>query len=344
MKNEHLYVREWLRYHYLVGIRKFYLFDHGSSPPLSTAISDFVSSNVVVYRRFQNEWRIENSRVSKTFGSQSPQSWAYETCLASYGRRHTFMANIDVDEFIIIRRGAHPQAAPSAAPWLPALLQEFEPAGGLLLPWQLVGPSGHLSRPPGGTLASFTRCLSAAAMRALRDYQANPLGHMKSVINTRWYTGQGCDPHRCHTSRDLATQLRNTSVSRRQVHWQRVVLYHFITRSKEEYLAKLLRGSGHSQYVGANARLGLTSRKWRYYHMINASADEDCLEGVQMAAALAMTSLTDLPFPAVLPANATRVAAGRPPPRHRQAHQQKQHDHQTAGRHNATAAALVSGG
>lgn len=34
-----------------------------------------------------------------------------------------------------------------------------------------------------------------------------------------------------------------------EVHWERIVVLHYVTRSIQEYGLKMKRGSGHSQYA-----------------------------------------------------------------------------------------------
>lgn len=41
---------------------------------------------------------------------------------------------------------------------LPDLLQRFEDYSGLVLHWRFFGFGGHVLRPPGGVLASYTAC------------------------------------------------------------------------------------------------------------------------------------------------------------------------------------------
>ena len=38
--------------------------------------------------------------------------------------------------------------------------QDYEPYGGLALSWVVFGSSGHVTRPTGGALRSFTKCAS----------------------------------------------------------------------------------------------------------------------------------------------------------------------------------------
>jgi hypothetical protein len=41
----------------------------------------------------------------------------------------------------------------------PAILQQYETKGGLVVNWRYMGSSGHVGRPAGGVLASYVSCL-----------------------------------------------------------------------------------------------------------------------------------------------------------------------------------------
>jgi len=75
---------------------------------------------------------------------------------------------IDADEFVVLERGAVPS--------LPGLLQQYEAHGGLVLHWRLFGHSGHIERPPGGTLASYSACWPHSMAMHL---------HVKSFVQPR---------------------------------------------------------------------------------------------------------------------------------------------------------------
>ncbi len=53
----------------------------------------------------------------------------------------------------------------------------------------------------------------------------------------------------------------------------------FCTRSVMDYKRKMRRGSGHSQYLRANKRLGLSNRGWKYFRFVNTSSTATCTEG-----------------------------------------------------------------
>jgi len=61
-------------------------------------------------------------------------------------------AFLDADEFIVLDGGV---------PSLPGLLQPREQHAGVILHWRMFGHSGHMLRPQGGVLSSYTACCDA---------------------------------------------------------------------------------------------------------------------------------------------------------------------------------------
>ena len=83
---------EWIDYHHRMGCKKFYIFDNDSKDPMLGSIIpiDYLKSGLVEYTYVQRHNEINN------------QFYVYERCLHEFGHRHTFMAFIDADEFIVI--------------------------------------------------------------------------------------------------------------------------------------------------------------------------------------------------------------------------------------------------
>ncbi len=81
-KNEHGHVEQWIDYHRWLGVGKFYVFDHSSSPPLSGELERYILEGIVEVHYFSgNSWQLDAGRYnssSRTF--LSPQAWAYDSC------------------------------------------------------------------------------------------------------------------------------------------------------------------------------------------------------------------------------------------------------------------------
>jgi hypothetical protein len=74
MRNEHCNVLEWVEYHLYIGIGKIYIFDHGSTPSLTTAIADYLAAGTVELVHFSNSWQaspLPSATCSTNFPPQS---------------------------------------------------------------------------------------------------------------------------------------------------------------------------------------------------------------------------------------------------------------------------------
>lgn len=52
MKNEAPYVKEWLDYHILVGVKKFYIYDNDSDDNLHDILRPYIEQGIVEYTFF----------------------------------------------------------------------------------------------------------------------------------------------------------------------------------------------------------------------------------------------------------------------------------------------------
>jgi hypothetical protein len=131
-QNEASYLREWLEFHRLVGVERFYLYDHESTDDNRELLAPYVADGTVV----NHDWPVDPGQVE-----------AYDHCIAEYGESSRWIAFIDLDEFLF---------SPTGAP-VPDVLPPFEHLPAIGVPWGVFGTSGHLTRPPGLVTESYTQ-------------------------------------------------------------------------------------------------------------------------------------------------------------------------------------------
>lgn len=161
-KNEDLYIIEWLRYHFSLGVQKIYIYDNESQIPLREQLADFTQSDRVKVLEFPGT---------------SMQFKAYRHCLGRYGKCHDWIAFIDVDEFIF------PKTTDGD---LPAFLERYSQYGGLGVNWRVFASNNHQNRPSVSQVAAFTR-------RAAKRSEISM--HIKSIVQPRHVMDVGTDPH-----------------------------------------------------------------------------------------------------------------------------------------------------
>ena len=146
-KDEDPFLEEWIRYHQLLGVEHFYLYDNDSRTPLAESLRPFIAEGLVDVERVEGHgWQHE----------------VYTRCSAAHARDTRWMAMLDLDEFLVPHR--HDS--------LPELLSRHEAHDGLAINWQIFGTSGHQERPPGLQIENFTRKLPESSQ---------PNEHVKTI-------------------------------------------------------------------------------------------------------------------------------------------------------------------
>jgi len=168
-RNEGPYLREWLEFHRLIGVEKFYLFNNLSTDDFALVLQPYVDDGIVELI----DWPVESTSVAQW---NSIQCTVYNTAARLALGRTKWLAFLDIDEFLV----------PLVESNLKRVLVEYEPYGGLCANWRLFGTSGIRAVGQGDLLIeNLTR--SAAADHPDHSY-------VKSIIQPD-RVAQCTDPH-----------------------------------------------------------------------------------------------------------------------------------------------------
>lgn len=208
VKNEGRHLEEWLAYHILLGCEHFYLFDNGSTDDSQEVLKKFITYGYVT----RIDWPL--------FPGQDD---AYNYAVGSFGHLAEWLAFIDADEFIVLKRHRS----------LPELLATVD-GDQLLVFWKMFGHSGHRKRPTGLMVKNFVRCepeLSSVAKAIVRSDRIRS-AHCHNCITTTGRTvndrGAPLRENWIHPDADLSDDS--------------IRINHYFTRSYEEYEEKIRRG------------------------------------------------------------------------------------------------------
>jgi hypothetical protein len=135
VKGEDPFIDEWIAYHRMIGVDHFFLYDNDPEGPLKHLLKGYADFVTVI------DWPGEYEEIP----GRNKQTKAYENSL--HRIKHKWVAFIDGDEFIVLRRHAN----------LQEFIDEFEDVGAVLLTWHLFGHNGHYTNPKGLITASLTR-------------------------------------------------------------------------------------------------------------------------------------------------------------------------------------------
>ena len=143
---------------------------------------------------------------------------------------------------------------------LPTLLKEYESHAGLAVSWTMFSTSGHLTKPTGGTLESYWQCHTSILVKCIVNTQfvIGPLkqSHMLLYKNGTCAVGEDFVP----------VNGGNQECSRK-----RLVLNHYVLRSRAEFYAKSVRGSGAGNHKGVV-----------FFKGTKAAAKYNCTDAVEL--------------------------------------------------------------
>jgi hypothetical protein len=111
------YLDEWLRFHYVQGFRRFYLYNNESSDDWREVVRPWVDTGLVVPRDFDGK---------------GVQTEMYNDCLAAARGQVDWLAFIDDDEFLYLTNGGSMVDA----------LQPYRDTAGVAVSWILYGSGG----------------------------------------------------------------------------------------------------------------------------------------------------------------------------------------------------------
>jgi glycosyltransferase involved in cell wall biosynthesis len=218
MKNEGPYLKEWIEYHRMAGVEKFYLYDNESSDNTKEILEPYIQENVVDYVYFHG-------------AGVSNQVSAYIDVVRRVRNSVKWLAIIDIDEFIVPVEKAKIIDVVNdlqAALWR----KEHKKLFGLAVRWVQYGYGGHYAKPDGLVTENFRK--NSGAVR-----------FTKSIINPRaafFYAA----PQSVHTPMYLDFGFGRTETGEKHP-WEAPIsvntirVNHYFTKSYEEFRKKIER-------------------------------------------------------------------------------------------------------
>ena len=134
-KNEGPYIKEWIEYHKLVGIERFYFYDNDSTDNTKEILEPYINNGTVIYHEVPGQLQMFP---------------AYKDCISRYAARTRWLAIIDLDEFLV----------PIEKDNIPEFLNDYEKFPAVGINWVLFDSNGHETKPTdhGGLIsANYTK-------------------------------------------------------------------------------------------------------------------------------------------------------------------------------------------
>lgn len=251
IKDQRSDLPEWLKHHYYhLGIRRFYIMDDGSNPPLSEMQNFGIPNSALTFQYFPPAEHI-----------QDMQYFIYNKCIADYGTNHSWLAFIDGDEFIEM----------TSTKSLRDLLSEFDDdpkIGALGVNWKMHSSSGLTYRPASARKA-FVKCIWDE-LHPEDETLDSDNKHIKSIVKTSLYD-RPINPHKFYLkdgavtvgeNRDVVEHIAFRSITR---DW--ITVHHYAVKSREEYEEKISRSNGMD-----------IAKDWGWWDHVEGLPQLDCSE------------------------------------------------------------------
>ena len=229
IKDEQLYLDEWISYHLNLGVDYIFIFedigskshasivekykDHVKLYLLKDVLSDADIKNLYEWKKTNADKNLHVFRLRKVLKFLKDNHSDFDWCFI-----------IDIDEFITLETSNN----------LNSLLDTYKSYDALILSWECYGANGLLSTPDyrnKGVIDIYTKKID------MNNMHTKPWTYTKTCYNWKNYKEQFFKgPHQptevCHCCRP------NLSEDRDAVIYDKIYLRHYITRSWEEYIWK----------------------------------------------------------------------------------------------------------
>jgi hypothetical protein len=206
-KDEAPYLAEWIEFHRVVGVERFFLYDNASSDDHREVLHRHIQDGIVVL----HDWP-----------GPPLQRELFDHCLGTHGHEARWIAFIDVDEFLF---------SPTLRP-LPEVLREYEQYPAVGVNWAAFGTSGHRTRPAGLVIENYLR----RGPRS-RGFTGRSI---KNVVQPR-STVRCVNAHRFEYRHGLAVDENGYPIhggATKSVSFERLRLNHYYTKSEAELRRK----------------------------------------------------------------------------------------------------------
>jgi hypothetical protein len=236
-------LREWVAFHRLLGVERFFLYDNASEDEHLEALAPFIEDGSVTV----HPWPVFPGQGS-----------AYDHCLARHGDEVRRIAFLDVDEFLF---------SPTGRP-LPEVLRDYEQYAGIGVSRAWMGTNGYETRPEGLLLANFSSRLHVPEPNRSVKSIVDP-SRVTRRVNEHWFEYADGAPTVDEHQQPLESWLRPGELT-----FDRLRINHYFSKSEQEALAKFDR----PQAGGGKLRPGLKLRGLRKRNELYGRPDDVILQ------------------------------------------------------------------
>lgn len=175
IKNEHLFLDEWISYHLNLGIQDIYLFEDSGS----LSHKEITDNYNTVYLRSM-EGLFDEKYYNKSYSGSKEQERLFDWCLDNYKGKYDWILFIDIDEFLVIKNNKS----------IEEFLLDYKDYSGIYIYWLMYGANKHITRPQGKVMENYTNPFQDHSGYFKNDYC------IKSFVNLNKCTVWGSPIHK----------------------------------------------------------------------------------------------------------------------------------------------------
>lgn len=137
VKNEDLYIQEWIEYYKLMGVEHFFIYDNESTDSTKEKLQPYINQGLVTYNYFESASIKEKAQR---------QPYIYNCSIEQYGDTSKWMAFLDIDEYVRTKKEAT----------LAEYLKRNEQYNQVTFQWVIFGDSFHEKHVDGLIIENYT--------------------------------------------------------------------------------------------------------------------------------------------------------------------------------------------
>lgn len=216
IKDEHLFLKEWLDYHLSLGFDRIYLYEDFTSKPHNSITDAY--DNVELHSMREIPRCVE--------GETSRQCAVYNWFVNNMKDKCEWCLFTDIDEFLRLDEGVT----------LQSLIDEFKDEWGIQIWWKVYGCGEHIKRPDMGVQEAYGKDFKPHVKHGITNYD------YKSFVNMKF----GRHFINCHYHQKIVNTHHKRGdyrYCRNELTWDKCWIDHYITKSWEDWEARLSRGN-----------------------------------------------------------------------------------------------------
>lgn len=215
IKDEHLFLKEWIDWHLSLDFDAIHLFEDKGSKSHEGITKEYDN---VFLRRYEDDKEVQE--LLKAQGSSHRQLVLYNWFGDNYQAQYDWVAFIDVDEFIVFHNNYS----------LEKFCEEFSPYSAVLMNWKMIGASNHITRPACGVMEAYHEEGNFLLQDSGYEY--------KSLCNLKKWQRM----IHLHLAKGYVNTNHRADIH--EIQWNKVALNHYFTKSWEDWCDRIFNRGG----------------------------------------------------------------------------------------------------